>query len=280
MSELEQVVADAPEPEVNDNPTPEPEKQEFKPWKERKAAEDNRIPYSRFQEVNEERKTYQTKAQELEAELAEYRKEKQRLSEIKSHKDIKIEDYESPEAYIDAKVEAAIREGSQKTREELTREQQEKEIAAQQEAIGQSFSKTLSEAIQRNPEIRDATDHLNKFADQINPYILHELMIDENAGELIYDITTNRELWAELFQGNPADFIRKMHKMSARIDRESRYAPKEGSATSAVPQHLERKAQIAAGLPTQLRGSAKPTKDPSKMGMSEYREWVAAGRPR
>lgn len=280
MSELEQAVIDAPEPEVNDNPAPEPEKQEFKPWKERKAAEDNRIPYSRFQEVNEERKTYQTKAQELQERLAKYEAREKELESIKGPEDINIEDYSTPEEYLQALTKATKEQALKEADERFTQRERQKLIEAQQKSVHDGFTKNITEAIGRNPEIKEAVAFLDQYAGQINPHIIHEMMLDENAGELIYDITTNQELLAEMFQGNPVDFIRKMHKMSARIDREARYAPKEEGASAPVPQAMERKAQIAAGLPTQLRGSAKPTKDPSKMGMGEYREWVAAGRPR
>ena len=103
-------------------------------------------------------------------------------------------------------------------------------------------------------------------------------MIDENVGELIYDITTNQELLNELFKGNPVDFIRKLHKMSAKIDREARYGGANKTSISEessieVPKALDRSAQIKLAIPAQVKSTPKYVKDVAKMSMSEYREY-------
>ena len=281
--------------EVNENVN-EPVEQEvaehveetYKAWKqpaEPSEEEVGRIPYSRFKAANDEKKAAEARADQIEAELRKYRARDEELARIKTPDDIKIGDYTDPDKYLADLVKA--------TKEQAIKEVEERSNARQIQAlreaklndIANNYTKTMNEAFDRNPEIKEASTFLDKQAEagRVNADIAYELMIDENAGELIYDICTDQGLLDELLsigpRGNPTDFLRKLHKMSARIDRDSRYAKADGDDHSNVPvKALDPKSSIKAGIPSQVRGgTGNVTKDPSKMTNEQYKAWRKAG---
>jgi hypothetical protein len=209
-----------------------------------------------------------------------------KLDEIKSPDDIKISDYTDPDLYLRDRDKANAAAILRQFEEAQTQKEQGRLIAQHQAQLVQTYERNLGEAIKRDPEIKEASDLINRLADEYNlkphPDIAYELMIDENLGELLFDITTNHELLTEMYRGNPQDFIRKLHKMSARIDREARYAPKAIAGDDADPVtalDVQKKA-IDASIPVQVSGgSVASRKDPGKMSNAEYRQWVAKGRP-
>lgn len=276
-------------------PTPKPEEktESFRPWKENPPEED-RVPYSRFREVNQERKDLAARAAAAEAKLREIEQREADLAKIKSPADIKIEDFQDPNEYLAAREKAVKAEALREFQELQNQRDRERVQRQQQQVFLETYQKNLNEAIQRNPEIREAEAFINRLATEhglhVHPDIAYELGIDENLGELLFDIATDKALLNEMYTGNPADFVRKLHKMSAKIDREARYGKKpgaEGGEEGAGRQAPEleplakAKQEIDAAIPTQVRGGTPVVrKDPGKMSNAEYRQWVAKGRPR
>lgn len=258
------------------------EAKEFRPWKKTAPVEkaDNRIPYERFHEVNLEKNTYKTERDTFKAELDAYREREAKLAEVKSPDDIRIEDYTDPQEYLKARDKANATAVLRQFEEQQLQKEQTRLVQQHQTQLLQTYQKNLGEAIQRNPEIKEASDFIDRLAAdhglKPHPDVAYELMIDENLGELIYDIATDQALLTEMYQGNPQDFIRKIHKMSARIDREARYAPKapaEGEESPLVALEAK-KEKIAASIPSQVRGgAANVSKDPGKMSNAEFRAW-------
>ena len=257
-------------PETGDTTEVQPE--EFKPWKKQpRKPEENHIPYARFKEVNDERKTYAAKVEEYETQLAKYRERETQIEKIKDPDDLKIEDYETPQDYLKALTKAtkeqALREFETQAQERAAAKKQQEYF----ESVTTNYNKKIQEASARNPEIKEAVDWFDQHAHNLNPDVAHELLIDENVGYLIHKISTNQELLTKVFRGNPHDVIRELHKMSAKIDRES-YTSKPKAPD--VPDALDVKAKLKGAIPTNLRGAVKtPSKDPSKMTMAEYRKW-------
>jgi len=111
--------------------------------------------------------------------------------------------------------------------------------------------------------------------------VARELLLDENAGDLIHDLVTDQELLTKLFKGNPDDTIRMMHQMSAKMDRDARRVGGEVSAKEPevkVPVAMEKKP--VTGIPATAKSTTKaPTKDPAKMNQKEYAEWYAKTYP-
>jgi hypothetical protein len=258
----------------------QPVKEVERPWKAKPEPEAQHVPYSRFHEVYQRGKTAETRAEAAEARLRELAAREAKFAEVKGPEDIKASDYSDPEEFLKARDKALASKllsdfetkAAERTRNQI--------VAKQNEELATTYQRNLNESFTRNPEIKEASEFLDRILDsgvKIHPAVAQELMMDDNVGELIFDITTNEALLNEMFRSNPADFIRKMHKMSARIDREARYAKKEEGEPI---QALERtKQDIAAAIPTQLKGASAPVKkDPSKMSQAEYRKWREAGK--
>lgn len=246
----------------------------FRAW-ERATVPPKHIPYDRFHEVNTEKNQLRTELEQARARLAEIEARQNEVQKVKAPEEIKPEDFETPQEYMAARDQALLAKArSDWEAAQLEREQQ-RATAQHIESVGQAYSKNLAESIQRNPEIQKASEFFDAYAQQLHPQVAYELMIDENVGELMYDIATDQNLLQEIFRGNPVDAIRKIHKLSARIDRATRYAGQEARAQSqGVPQALTRE-QIAAGVPARVQPTHKAAppnvyKDAGKMSMAEY----------
>lgn len=261
--------------EVNDENT----QTQFKLWeKKEEEPKETQIPYHRFKEVNDEKKAYAAKIEEIEAKLAKYAEREKEIDKIKTPEDIDITKYTDPNEYLKDLTKATKDQAIREVEERFLAREAQKAREEQQRIVVDAYTKNLTEAISRNPEIKYASDALDKYASQIHPDIAYELMIDENVGELVYDIATNQELLNEMFKSNPADFIRKLHKMSAKIDRATRYGSGDNSSstdTTNVPVAIPKK----TGLPTQVRGGAGASRDPykeaAKLTNAEYRKLVS-----
>lgn len=168
----------------------------------------------------------------------------------------------SPAAlYLAARDKALLAKAHQTWEQSQAEKQQQQALSQHIEVVGQTFTKNVSEAIARNPEIAEAKEFFDTYANQLHPQVAYELMIDENVGELMYDIATDQDLLAQVFRGNPADVVRMLHKMSAKIDRDARYGKPAGDDVparqpAAVPQALQRD-RIAAAVPTSVRPTHK-----------------------
>lgn len=253
-------------------------KEKFEPWKikaESKTPES--IPYERFKEINDERKAYQSKLEEYEAKIAAIESEKQKLAKIKGPEDINIADYDDVDTYMKDVIEATKRTAVA----EVERNYQEREMRRVEEAksaeIVNKFQSNVSEAAKYNPDVENAVKFLDTYAESINPRIARELLIDDNAGDLIHDIVTDQVLLNKLFKGDVDDFIRTIHKMSAKMDITARRAGGASVAATkdasiAVPEALTKKPVV--GIPVTAKSSSKaPVKDPAKMSQSEYNAW-------
>lgn len=256
-----------------------PEK--FRVWEHDKSdsepPKEQSIPYSRFREVNEERKAYEAQLRAYEERLAKYDAREAELAAIKSPEDIKPDDYDTPEEYIRAMQRATKEQAVREVEERFNQRQRDAVIAQQHQVFAQNYLKNMSAAVERNPEIAQASAWLDKYAEHLPAEIAHELMIDENVGELIYDITTNQELLTRMFKGNPKDFIRDLHKMSARIDREARYAASgAGDNLPEAALKVSRRSEISSAIPSQVKASTRGQKSIYQMSTAEYRAWKAS----
>jgi hypothetical protein len=277
-----------PKPKLNADVNIEPAPEPFRPWKDKKdesVVPEQAIPYSRFKEVNDERKTYAAKLEEYETKIAEYEKREKKIDEIAEPDDINIDDYPNdPKGYLKARDEALLNKAQKVWAQQQLDNERERATQNHINDLAKNYTKNLQESFTRNPEISEATSYFDELSNkkQIHPTIAYELMIDENVGELIYDIATNQKLLDEMIaasaQNNPTDFIRKLHKMSARIDRETRYANSDTSnsdTNTEPPKALDRKGMIMQAMPARIRSNpaSSTTTDPENMSQSNYRKW-------
>lgn len=273
MADNEEIQEELPtETEVTE--TQEVEIQEpapFRAWELKPKEQTSKsVPYDRFSDVLNERDTHARRAQELEAEVtrltAPLTKEQRKTVD-----DIKLDDFTDPQEYIRAIARAAKEEAREEIRNELSQSQQQSQHQEHFQKLTNTYMENLDRSFKSNSEIREAVATLDKYSDYIHPDIAYELMIDENAGELMHKIATDKELFTELFKGNPNDFIRKLHKISAKITRED-------TSDAVVEARPDPRAQARATIPTPIRPvPGKPSKDPAKMSLAEYRAYVANG---
>ena len=252
------------------------------PWK--KKEEEQKIPYSRFREVNEEKASLRDKLMQTEAELNRYREREQQVTKVAEPTDLNIDDYPDIESYLRAFQELVINKAQIKFQEDLEIREAEK---AHQRAINErdtNFVQNVHEAAKYNPEIINAVGYFANILAKspIHPAIENEIMLDEHAGELIYEITTDPELMKELYTSDPAASVRKLLKMSAKITRDEAKAQGTTNNTptlrnTGIAQTQSKLAQLKATIPTSVRptvtGSSRNLAAIASKGtMADYRK--------
>jgi hypothetical protein len=223
----------------------------------------NTIPYARFKEIEEERDSHATQARELAAKLAKYEAQEAELAKIKDPDEINPADFDDPVKFLKARDAAILAKAEARFEEKKIEEQRATAIQVERDHITSTYSKNITAAIQRDPEIASSKEFFDSVAHDIHPEILRELALDEYVGELMRDIDGNRELLQQLAQigkeGDPRAFIRTMHKMSAKINIEERYKKGEeddsqssGALAKAIAERPD------DGIPRQVRASSGP----------------------
>ena len=118
-----------------------------------------------------------------------------------------------------------------------------------------------------NPEVVDAIQYIERYAEKINPQVRRALLTDDNAADLCYEIATNKDLLKLVIDGDPIDAVRAMTKWSTKFTRDSDKIIDKKSE-SEVPT------DVKAMIPKTVKGTiSQGKKDPNKMSMSEYRKW-------
>lgn len=282
--EVESTATESDEGQEGDTP-PAEEKPKFKAW-EHARQKPTHIPYERFHEVNSEKVQLRSELEQTRARLAELEAKSTEIAKVVEPEDLDPADFASAAEYLAARDKALLAKAHQTWEQSQAERQQQQAMQQHIDAVGQTFTKNVSEAIARNPEIAEAKEFFDAYAAQLHPQVAYELMIDENVGELMYDIATDQDLLTQIFRGNPADAVRTLHKMSARINRDERYGNHGGDDVPApmqrqpvVPQALQRD-RIAAGLPTTVRPSHKgaPLNVHKHAGQMTLKEYEAATR--
>ena len=276
---------DSDETTETDTP-PAEEKPKFKAW-ERARQKPTHIPYERFHEVNTEKVQLRSELEQTRARLAELEAKSTEIAKVVEPEDLDPADFASAAEYLAARDKALLAKAHQTWEQSQAERQQQQAMQQHIDTVGQTFTKNVTEAIARNPEIAEAKEFFDAYAGQLHPQVAYELMIDENVGELMYDIATDQDLLTQIFRGNPADAVRTLHKMSARINRDERYGNHGGDdgvlapmqRQPVVPQALQRD-RIAAGLPTTVRPSHKgaPLNVHKHAGQMTLKEYEAATR--
>lgn len=261
---------------------PVEQKPAFKAW-ERARQKPTHIPYERFHEVNSEKVALRSELEQTRARLAELEAKSTEIAKVVEPEDLDPADFASAAEYLAARDKALLAKAHQTWEQSQAERQQQQAMQQHIDAVSQTFTKNVSEAIARNPEIAEAKEFFDAYAAQLHPQVAYELMIDENVGELMYDIATDQDLLAQVFRGNPAYVVRMLHKMSARINRDERYGKPTGGDDTVpapmqrqpvVPQALQRD-RIAAAVPTPVRPTHKGApinvyKHAGQMSLKEY----------
>lgn len=252
-----------------------------KPWKQKVES----IPYDRFKEVNDERKSYRDRATELESRIRamEEAAAKNKLPEIKSVDDIDPNSFKNDKgeldylAWLKAREEFVQKETLKKFREDAEKERNAERAQEFERRISNDFNAKMQESAKTNPEIVEAINWFgNTFADKLSPSIRYAMVTDENGPDLIYHLATaGQDIMQQIARGDEIGAIRAMAKWSAKFTRaEANVAEaKNAEAKPAVDEFAERYAKKPAVTASNLPSAKGGTKDPNKMSMEEYREW-------
>jgi len=243
----------------------EVKKEEYKPWK--KIPET--IPYNRFSEKVQEVNEYKKKLEEFQKQLDSYRNTEEKVKTIESIEDLDINDFQDLKDYN--------RAFAQVFRKELQKEQEIIEERTKVERIEKeiftTFQDKITKAVSRNPEVNDALNYVNQFAERIPAETRYALLTDENAADIIYEIATTEGLLEALTKMNPLDAARKLGKISSKYD-------SNNTSESSIPKSMEKvqeKIPSKMGTPN-LKG--KPVSGQIKyrddMSMAEYKQWARA----
>jgi len=145
---------------------------------------------------------------------------------------------------------------------ENTKRQKEQEDY--QSSLIKNFQANVEEAAKHNPEVVEAIQYIEGFADRINPHVRRALLTDDNSADLCFEIATNPSLLAIVVNGDPIDAVRAMAKWSAKFERK----------TVATPIEKEVPEDIKAMIPKTIKGTAtRSAKKPEDMSISEYKAW-------
>lgn len=245
----------------------EEEKVVERPWKKEKE-EEQAIPYSRFKDVNEEKKLYKEKVEQYERELAELKqKVEPKKKEIEDPDELDPAEFETVKDYLKARDKVQAEKIQRDFMERMENTKRAKEEEEYRTTLITNFQKNVEETAKYNPEVVDAIQYIEKFSEKINPIVRKALLIDENAGDLCFEIATNPKLLEKVVSGDPVDAIRAMATWSARFTREEK---KEEATKSNTDDVVD---TIRAMVPKTVKGSiSNGKKDPSKMSYSEYKK--------
>lgn len=260
-----------------------PAEEEFDALKEEdkkpEASKEDAIPYSRFAEVNAERKSYQKMLEVKEAELAKYKEQEAKLAEIKTPEDIKMSDYETLDAYLKARDEARDNILTTKLKAEAIKQKEAEAKSAYEKTLLDNYNKILENNAKENPEVPKAVKHFDKLADEhkIDANVCFALMQDPNSGLIMHSICKNKEFYNTLLNDNPVNIIKMIGRISDRIDSKKANSKKSDDNEESELPDLEDESsnKSSLGVPSTVRSTTSGQKDVSKMSLAEYRKWRA-----
>lgn len=267
---IEPVEAVVESPETETESHEEEVKQEYKPWKEKSKPES--IPYDRFSEVNRERRELERILSERESELARYKESENKVKEVKSISDIKLENFESFDEYQKARDAILVKEIETTFHRQSQEREDARRVAEAEANLMKTFENRIAEAAKSNPEVTDAVNHISQFANHIQASVRYALLTDDNAGEVAYEIATTPGMLEFLIKSNPVDAQRKIDKISAKYDlkKESRSSESIPTSMPSIPSQIK--------TPKSTNGSASGGKFlTGNETIAEYRRKRALG---
>lgn len=252
----------------------EPKKEEgFKPWK--KTPEQNHIPYSRFKEVNEERKEYERQLQEAKARIAEYEASKKQLESITNPDDLDPNNYQDAKSYLKAYSEAIKAQAIKATKEQMQAEMEERQNKAQITAIQNKYTQVYNEAIKENPEIAEADAYLGTVVNRIHPTVLKELLSDDNSAYVVHHIATNEAALQQLLNGDPYATVKMIGQISNYIDITKSVKSRTKSTAPKLDNEEEIKQELKDSMPRNIKSTNNPPKKSiDTMTQAEYEKWA------
>ena len=254
-------VEEEPEGEVEEEPEPEPEP-ESEPEPEPKQKDQQRIPKSRFDEVNERRKAAEKRAAELER--------LQRANDPSKAVDFDFKDAEKRymDAVIDGKTDEALQIREEIRAAERTYYQAEVQQAQQQAAEMTKAELALNEVInaaQTDYPVFDGT------SEQFNEDVTQEAMdLFESFKSRGYDpAAAMRRAVNYTVKANDLSPASAEQETASEPEPQQAEKPKAKRRTKTVDQKLA-DAEKQPPMPSQTRGGSEPDRDPMQMSEEEF----------
>jgi hypothetical protein len=278
--ELEQDELEAEDTTVDtdsdDSDEGEPEPKRYRAWDKQEEGEKKvakNVSYDRFREINEERKAAESKLAEYETKLKKYEEREAQVKAITDPDDLDINDFDTPQAYLKEMNRLTKEKAIAETEERFAKREAEKAQEQYRVQVLTKFNENISRDAKSNPDVMDAVKWMDKNAGAIDDRIKEELLFADNAGELAYRIATDENLVKEMFNGDPKAFIRKMIKLSAKIEAERENGSDDDEQDEApvrrkVPEAFVPKSKATLSVRTKSGGSREPKT------YAEYVKWA------
>jgi hypothetical protein len=245
-----------------------------RPWKKEKTIPDT-IPYSRFSEVNREKRDLELRLVEYESKLNQYNQLEQKTKEITS-----VEELASKvgEMDINEYTQTLIKLVEKQTDEKRQRQEDQARIQKIEQDISSAYISKIEEAAKKNPEIKDAAQYLTEnYAQYLSKETRYALVTDDHAAEVIFEIATNKDLINFICTANPIDVTRKIARISAKYDSDNSKPVSKPQAEAFVPK------STPTGSP-KTTNSVPPTSrkysdaEIAKMSLAQYKQAKSDGR--
>lgn len=242
------------------------EKPVHKPWEKKKEVSEN-VPYSRFKEINDERRELERKLSEYEQRVRTYEESQVKVKDIQTLDELtaKFDNNEINSAEYHNTLLRLAKQEFQKEQDEKARIAEQKKF---EDDLNTNFVKKIESASKTNPEVVEAVNYITEnFAQHLRPETRYALLTDDNAGEVIYEIATNQELLEFVLKANPIDVARKIAKLSSKYDNKTVPEKPMPKVEAMVPK------QTTAKTPNIGSKPSPSTRYRDDMSMSEYRKW-------
>lgn len=253
------------EQEVQEEVIPE------RPWKKEKTVPDT-IPYSRFSEVNAEKRILERQLAEYEQKFSKYSQLEEKTKEITS-----VDELTSKigEMDINEYTQTLLKIARNNFEEDNRKVQETARIQKIEKDISDNFVAKLEVAAKKNPEIKDAAEYLSvNYMSQIRPEVRYAMVTDDNAPEVLFEIATDADLLNFICNANPIDAARKIARISAKYDNVQAQVKKPAEAF--VPKSTPTGSPRVQGMPT--TGRKLRDEDIAKLSMSDYAKAKRDGR--
>lgn len=267
---VEQESTESQEQDTQEHKEPEIEK----PWKKEKTVPES-IPYSRFSEVNAEKRELERRLAEYENKLSQYNQLEQKTKEITSVEELTAK---AGEMDLNEYTQALLNIANRKFEEDRKKEAETARMAAVEKEISEVYINRITESAKKNPEITEAAEYLTQnYAKYLPRETRYALVTDEHVGEVIYEIATNKDLINFICTANPIDAARKIAKISAKYDADISKSVRKPQVEAFVPKNTPTgspKISNSAGSSTRKYTDAEI----ARMSSAQYRKAKADGR--
>lgn len=274
----------AGKPEAEPKPEEAPEKpkgevekvEKSKPWRKSKPSV---IPYDRFSEVVAERTAEKTAREQLERELAEYKKRldppKEEGSDLPDPVKLNPADFNSPQEFFAAQADAMKKQIDYQVKQQLEVTRQNATAAEEGRQIASTYTERLQAAAKADPELLEVDEFLGTLADPrrtahpIPDRVTRALIQDEYAPWVAKAVASDERCLKQLQYGDPMESMIMLGQISGYLRAHQSQSSKgtiqnaEGNSSNLPNEESDRSTQDKARIeelretiPTHIKSSS------------------------